>query len=75
MVKATATQTATFSATLMKRDHPVGEVALLDALLGFRGEVARGTGGVIACEAVVVEGEVGCELDGVVDAAGAAAET
>jgi len=75
MVKAIATQTATSLATLMKRDHPVGEAALLDVLVEFEGEVARGTGGVTAREAEVVEGEVGREPNGVVDVAAAVAET
>lgn len=85
MVKAIATQTATSFATLMKRliaaeitrlgDHLVGGAALLDALGEFGGDVGCGTGGVTACEAEVVEGEVRRERDGVVDVRAAVIET
>lgn len=83
MVGATATQTATSFATLMKRliaaeiarlgDHPVGGAALLDALGEFGGDVGCGAEGVTACEVEVVEGEV--ERDGVVDVPAAVIET
>ena len=75
MVKAIATQTATSFATLMKRDHPVGETALLYALVESVEEVACGTGGVAACEAEVAGGEIGREPDGVVGVVRVVVET
>lgn len=75
MVKAIATQTATSFATLLKRDHPVGETALLDALVKLGEEVACGTGGVAACEAEVVDGEIGREPEVVVGVVGVVVET
>ena len=57
-MNAIATQKATSFAALTKRDHPVGEAALLDVLVEFGGEVDCGTACVIACESEVDEPEV-----------------
>jgi hypothetical protein len=75
MVKANATQIAAYFAAFLKRDHPVGGGASLDALVEFGREVWGGTVGTTAFEAEVAEGEVGREPDGVVGVVGVEGET
>lgn len=48
---------------------------MLDALGKFGGDVGCGAAGVTACEAEVVEGEVGRETDGVVGVPAVVIET